>query len=126
LDNIFSSPWGAGISILIVVAVIYIVIVKFIALVVILGTRRQKEQPGSSQISREEVDGESGKEDNFSSIEGAVGVAATALRPYGFALINGKRLEVKSRGSILEKDTPIRVTKIKGKTIFVEDIGGMW
>jgi len=48
------------------------------------------------------------------------GVAATALRPSGAALIDGKRVDVVTRGEYLEKDSAIWVTSVTGNQIIVK------
>jgi membrane-bound serine protease (ClpP class) len=47
------------------------------------------------------------------------GVAATQLRPSGAALINGRRIDVVSEGSLIEKGTPIKVVALEGVRVVV-------
>ncbi len=50
---------------------------------------------------------------------GMDGEALTALRPSGTALINGKRLDVVTRGEYLEKSSKINVLSVTGNQIIV-------
>lgn len=47
------------------------------------------------------------------------GTAFTNLRPSGTALINGKRIDVVTEGSLIEKGTPIKVVAIEGMRVVV-------
>ncbi len=53
----------------------------------------------------------------------ATGTAATQLRPSGVALIAGQRVDVVTEGSLIEKDTPIRVVQVEGSRIVVRAVG---
>ncbi len=50
------------------------------------------------------------------------GTAFTTLRPSGTALINGKRIDVVSEGSLIERGTPIKVVAIEGMRVVVRAI----
>jgi len=50
---------------------------------------------------------------------GKEGVAVSALRPSGVALIDGKRIDVSTGGSFLERDCPIIVDYVEGSRIVV-------
>ena len=57
-----------------------------------------------------------------SELAGAVGEAATALRPGGIALINGKRYDVLADGGDwIAAGAPIRVSAIRDGHLFVRD-----
>jgi len=47
------------------------------------------------------------------------GTAYTQLRPSGTALINGKRVDVVTEGSLIERGTPIKVVAIEGARVVV-------
>jgi membrane-bound serine protease (ClpP class) len=64
--------------------------------------------------------------DNRPDLEGAVGVAATDLRPGGLALINEERIDVVTRGEYVKKDSPVRVAQVSGMRIVVEAVEGKW
>ena len=42
------------------------------------------------------------------------GAALTNLRPSGIALINGRRVDVVTEGSLIERGTPVKVIAIDG------------
>lgn len=50
------------------------------------------------------------------------GVAYTQLRPSGTALINGKRVDVVTEGSLIERGSPIRVVGIEGMRVVVRAV----
>ncbi|MCD4785241.1 MAG: hypothetical protein K8T10_15600 [Candidatus Eremiobacteraeota bacterium] len=72
------------------------------------------------------------KEEGYTSqderidLEGAMGVAYTDLRPAGIAMINEEKVDVTTDGSYIKKDSPIRVIKVKGFRIVVEEVEGGW
>lgn len=51
---------------------------------------------------------------------GKEGITLTVLKPTGFALIEGKRIEVCSSGEFLPKNTKVHVVEVVGKKIIVE------
>ena len=52
---------------------------------------------------------------------GAVGIAATTLRPSGtVALDNGMRIDVVTRGEFIEKGEPVQVVQKEGTWLVVE------
>lgn len=61
-------------------------------------------------------------EKNYDELEGQEGVAKTMLRPSGIAIINDDRLQVQTEGQIIETNARIRVIKVEGNKIFVEQI----
>lgn len=50
------------------------------------------------------------------------GTAFTSLRPSGTALIDGKRVDVVTEGSLIEKGTPVKVVAIEGMRVVVRAI----
>ncbi len=54
---------------------------------------------------------------------GDEGVTETALRPAGFALIRGERVNVISEGQFIDKGVSVRVTQVEGGKIVVEQAG---
>lgn len=53
---------------------------------------------------------------------GAEGVALGPLRPAGMAEVRGKRLDVVTRGDMIEKGTPVRVVLVEGNRVVVARI----
>ena len=58
--------------------------------------------------------------ENYSEHLGQTGVALTALRPAGTAMIENKRLDVVSVGDFIEVDVPIQVINVEGSKVMVE------
>lgn len=59
---------------------------------------------------------------DFSDLLGMSGTAISFLRPSGFALLDGRRIDVLTEGEFIHQGTPIRVTRVEGARIFVEPI----
>ncbi len=53
---------------------------------------------------------------------GKTGTALTMLRPSGTGLFDGKRLDVVSAGSFIDKDAAIKIVYTEGRRVVVEDI----
>jgi membrane-bound serine protease (ClpP class) len=53
---------------------------------------------------------------------GRTGVTETALRPTGQARIEGKRLEVESRGGFVKRGVPVKVVEVVGRRIVVKEV----
>jgi membrane-bound serine protease (ClpP class) len=47
------------------------------------------------------------------------GVAITNLRPAGIALIDGRKVDVVTEGSMIDKNTPVKVISVEGVKIIV-------
>lgn len=50
---------------------------------------------------------------------GAEGLVEAPLRPAGVARINGRRVDVVSRGPLIDVGTPVRVVELKGNRVVV-------
>lgn len=60
--------------------------------------------------------------DVHQSLLGKTGIAHSELRPAGYALIEGKRIDVVSEGAVVEINTPIRVIKVEGTRVVVRTV----
>ena len=58
------------------------------------------------------------------SLVGKEGTALSPLRPAGVASIDGKRVDVVTRGVMIEKGSPVRVARIEGNRVIVEALPG--
>jgi membrane-bound serine protease (ClpP class) len=73
------------------------------------------------------LDSQESKEKGFSSsddLSGLLnknGVALTALRPSGIALIDGKRVDVIAESIFIDKDKKIKVTAVEGNKVTVKE-----
>jgi len=56
---------------------------------------------------------------DHSALIGKIGVTDTDLRPSGTVLIDGEIYEAKTDSEFLEAGRGVRVTRVKGKKIFV-------
>jgi membrane-bound serine protease (ClpP class) len=59
-----------------------------------------------------------------SQLAGKVGVAVSPLRPAGFARIDGRRVDVVTRGEMLEEGRAVRVIEVSGNRVVVRADGG--
>jgi membrane-bound serine protease (ClpP class) len=53
---------------------------------------------------------------------GLTGITDSALRPTGKARIEGKRLEVESRGGFVDRGKTVKVVKVVGRRIVVKEV----
>jgi membrane-bound serine protease (ClpP class) len=60
--------------------------------------------------------------ENYDGLLGKEGVAHTALRPAGIALIEGKKTDVVTAGEQIEKGSRIKVSKVEGNRIVVRSV----
>jgi len=74
-------------------------------------------------ILKEKLDKESGFVSNMErpDLLGAVGKAATVLRPAGTALINGSKVDVVTNGEYIPAGTPIKVIHVEGLRVVVSE-----
>ena len=72
-----------------------------------------------------ELDNKDGFVASDSSLEdlvGRTGVAASNLRPAGIAMIDDRRIDVVTEGTMIAKRTPIRVVEVEGNRVVVEEL----
>ncbi|MEM9443916.1 MAG: NfeD family protein [Verrucomicrobiota bacterium] len=55
-------------------------------------------------------------------LEGLTGITLTPLHPSGMAQINGKRCDVITEGSLIDKDIDVKVIKVEGSRIIVRPV----
>lgn len=49
------------------------------------------------------------------------GVAQTTLRPAGKALLDGRRVDVTTRGEMIDAGRPVKVVRVEGNRVFVAE-----
>ena len=100
-------------------SVAILVVILSIAAVIIFGKR--KSGKNSRIVLNESIAAEATDRVTAESAEliGKQGIALTALRPSGAALINGKRYDVLADGEFIAKDEPIVVCAVEGLRISV-------
>lgn len=106
-----------------IIMVIIILAVLGIILVIVLRSARSGRLSKTVVLS-DALDSESGFSgtENLESYLGKEGVAITVLRPAGIAEFDGTKLDVVSQSEFLPKGTRIKVVKVEGRRIVVEDI----
>jgi membrane-bound serine protease (ClpP class) len=60
-----------------------------------------------------------GTEDGLGKLVGKEGVAMSDLHPGGFALIDGKRVDVVTQGEMIDKDEPVKVLETQSNRVIV-------
>lgn len=86
---------------------------------ILLGLKLLAKSPATLQTKLSSKDGVSSQSPELESFIGLDGIAVTDMRPSGIALINGKRVDVVTRGEYLEKNSPITVRSVTGNQIIV-------
>lgn len=90
-----------------------------IPVLVIVGLKLLARSPVTLRKTLSREEGVSSQSSELESYVGTQGNAVTDLRPAGIAVINGKRVDVVTRGEYLEKDSAIIVTAVTGNQIIV-------
>lgn len=90
-----------------------------IPVLVIVGLKLLARSPVTLRKTLSRKEGVSSQSSELESYVGRQGNAVTDLRPAGIAVINGKRVDVVTRGEYLEKDSAIIVTTVTGNQIVV-------
>lgn len=90
-----------------------------IPVLVIVGLKLLARSPVTLRKTLSRKEGVSSQSSELESYVGRQGNAITDLRPAGIAVINGKRVDVVTRGEYLEKDSAIIVTAVTGNQIIV-------
>jgi membrane-bound serine protease (ClpP class) len=90
-----------------------------IPVLVIVGLKLLTKSPVTLRKTLSREKGVSSQPSNLDSYIDMQGTAVTDLRPAGKAIINGKRVDVVTRGEYFEKDATIIVTAVTGNQIIV-------
>jgi membrane-bound serine protease (ClpP class) len=93
-----------------------IIIIPFL---VIAGLKIIAKSPAALRKELSSDQGVTSQDPGLVNYMGKEGIAITDLRPSGIAKIDGKRVDVVSRGEYLEKDTPVTVYSVTGNQIIV-------
>ncbi|MBT3312271.1 MAG: serine protease [Desulfobacterales bacterium] len=93
-----------------------IIIIPFL---VIAGLKIIAKSPAALRKELSSDQGVTSQDPELINYLGKEGIAITDLRPAGIAKIDGKRVDVVSRGEYLEKDTPVKVYSVTGNQIIV-------
>lgn len=60
--------------------------------------------------------------DHREELVGQIGVAITALRPSGTAIVNGERLDVVTEGGFIMRDAQIKILSVAGSRVVVNEV----
>lgn len=90
-----------------------------IPVLVIVGLKMLARSPATLRKTLSREEGVSSQSPELAGYLNSEGRAITDLRPAGMALIDGKRMDVVTRGDYLDRDTEIRVTAVTGNQIIV-------
>jgi membrane-bound serine protease (ClpP class) len=90
-----------------------------IPVLVIAGLKLLARSPVTLRKTLSREEGISSQPSDLDSYMDMQGTAVTDLRPAGTAVINGKRVDVVTRGEYLEKGSAIIVTTVTGNQIIV-------
>ncbi len=77
---------------------------------------------GQKAILQEDAAEWHGFDDGKVALVGLEGQAHTPLRPAGIAIIEGKRVDVVTRGEMVPPETRVRVIKVEGNRVVVTGI----
>ena len=95
--------------------------VILIPITIIAGVKLLSRSPATLSTQLTSKNGVSSQPKEFASYMDQEGVALSDLRPSGIARINGKRVDVVTRGEYLKKNSPIRVHAVTGNQIIVKE-----
>ena len=90
-----------------------------IPVLVIVGLKLLAKSPVTLRKTLSREEGVTSQPPELDSYINTQGTAVTNLRPAGMAVINGKRVDVVTRGEYIEKDSAIIVTAVTGNQIIV-------
>ena len=93
--------------------------IVLIPVIVIVGLKLLARSPVTLRKTLSQEEGVSSQSPELIDFVDMQGTAVTNLRPAGTALIDGKRVDVVTRGEYIEKDTAIMVTAVTGNQIIV-------
>lgn len=90
-----------------------------IPVLVYVGLKMIARSPVTLKTTLSKAQGIVAQEPGMDGYAGKEGITKTDLRPAGFAIIDGIRVDVVTRGEHLSKDTPIVVHGVTGNQIIV-------
>ncbi len=97
--------------------------IVILPLVLIAGLKLLAYSPVTLRKSLKKTDGVTSQSDKLAGYMGKTGKTLNNLRPSGTALIEGRRVDVVSRGEFIEKDRPVVVIEAAGNRVVVRESG---
>ncbi|MEE8553994.1 MAG: NfeD family protein [Desulfobacterales bacterium] len=95
--------------------------IVLIPVLVIVGLKLLARSPAALRKTLSQEEGISSQPSELANYFDMEGTAVTDLRPAGISVINGKRVDVVTRGEYIEKDSVIHVTAVTGNQIIVRE-----
>lgn len=80
-----------------------------------------KSPIGQRMTARRDLATAKAGDETLSALVGTTGTASSDLRPGGFATIQGKRIDVITRGEMIARNTPVQVVKVEGSRVIVTE-----
>jgi len=77
---------------------------------------------GKKMMMSRDLSESTSTESGLEQLIGKEGKTASDLRPAGFALIDGRRVDVVSRGGMISRDTTISVVEVEGNRVVVREV----
>lgn len=111
--------WGSATAAFYIAGGVMVIVV--IALILFIHSLQKGRLSRSFIVLNDTISADSTPTAGSQALVGVEGVALTALRPSGIALLDGKRLDVMTSGDFIDKGTPLRVTQVEGLHILVEE-----
>jgi membrane-bound serine protease (ClpP class) len=95
--------------------------ILILPVVLIAGLKLLAYSPVTLRKSLKRTDGVSSQSDRLSGYMGKTGKTINNLRPSGTAWIDGRRVDVVSRGEFIEKEKPVVVISVEGNRVVVRE-----
>lgn len=95
--------------------------VIILPIVLIAGLKLLAYSPVTLRKSLKKADGVTSQSEILGGYMGKTGITLTNLRPAGTARIDGRRVDVVSRGEFIEKDKPVLVIAVEGNRVVVRE-----
>lgn len=93
--------------------------IVIVPVTIIIGLKLLVKSPATLRTQLSQKNGVSSQDPEMISYVGQEGKATTDLRPAGTASVNGRRLDVVTRGEYIDKESEIVVLKVTGNQIIV-------
>ncbi|MCK5544718.1 MAG: serine protease [Desulfobulbaceae bacterium] len=97
-----------------------------IPVLVIIGLKLLARSPVTLRYKLSSDEGVVSQSPELADYVNAEGTAVTNLHPAGVAMIDGKRLDVVSRGDYIDKGSQLVVTEVTANQVIVRQIFAIW
>ena len=118
---VFAFQGSSGLGAVFIVAAAVLV-----PMVIVMGFRILPHTKVGKQLilerPAEELSGSGSQDEKLRDLAGQEGIALNVLRPSGTAQIEGRKYDVVTEGTIVEKNARIRVVQVRGDRVVVEPV----